>query len=420
MTVCDWTLLNELWDALGTWADGDSQNSESSISPAGQLYLDCRALTVNGARANRSKDIGTIGAGDYTVYMRFKGDVWDGLQSTNQDGIKLFIQAGTNAFLLLIANQADGSTDGIWVFNGAAYVKVVTKTWDNGWHTIRLDIHNSQTDMDIYIDDEISPSATDADITFATTTDGVINIYGYGTIAGNGEYHIDYLKINAGLCTPPVNYIKDLFETITITDSLAKLLKRSFAETITLTDAIAKVQAHVRGFLETITITDLIAKKASKVYKETITIVDTLAKKLNRTFSEVITLTDAITKAKIAIKDFTETITITDLIAKVVTYARSLTETITITDSISKTLGKVYKETITIVDTISKIPKKVLAETITITDKIRRYLNGLLVSIWGKIEKPTTLFSKRAKPTTTFTKTEKPTGIWTKREKPEA
>ncbi len=202
MTICDWTLLEELWDAMGTWADGDAAGAVSSISPAGQLYLDCRANDNPGA-AKRSKDIGTIGNGDYTIYIRFKGDVWDGNQDLANDGFKLWIEAGTNAFICIIGNQADGSTDGIWVFDGVGYNKVVTKTWDNGWHTIRIDVHNSQTDADIYIDDESSPSATDADCSYATPTgDGNVLLHGYGTVAGNGEYHIDYTKINAGLCDP--------------------------------------------------------------------------------------------------------------------------------------------------------------------------------------------------------------------------
>ena len=201
MAFCTWTLLNELWDALGTWSDEDNNGAVSSISPAGQLYYDCRAMSALGS-AKRSKDIGTIGTGDYTAYIRFKGDVWDGNQSTNTDGIKLYIQAGDQALVVIIGNQVDGTNNGIWVYDGAAYNRVVTKTWDNGWHTIRLDVHNSQTDVDIYVDDEESPSVTDADCSLATGVDGVVTLWGYGTVAGNGEYHIDYIKINSGNCDP--------------------------------------------------------------------------------------------------------------------------------------------------------------------------------------------------------------------------
>ncbi|HEC64382.1 MAG TPA: hypothetical protein ENI23_03725, partial [bacterium] len=203
MTICTWTLLEENWDALGGWADNDILGAVSSISPAGQLYLDCRALSASGFAA-RSKDFGTIGTGDYTAYMRFSGDVWDGVGSEGSMGLRLEIDAQTNKLLVIIANNytSGGGTDGIWVFDGASYVKVVTKTWDTNFHTIRFDVHNSQTDVDIYVDDEGSPSATDADCSLATTTDGFTQIIGFGTVAGNGEYHIDYIKINAGNCDP--------------------------------------------------------------------------------------------------------------------------------------------------------------------------------------------------------------------------
>lgn len=201
MTVCTWTVLEELWDALGSWADGDTNGAVSSISPAGQLYLDCRAMSANGF-ASRTQDIGTVGTGDYTLYVRFKGDVWDGQQDASNDGIKVGIQAGTNRVLFFIANQGDGSNDGIWLYDGAQYNRILTNTWDTNWHTLRLDVHNSQTDADVYLDDAASPFIEDADCSWATTTDGLFTMNGYGTVAGNGEYHIDYLKINAGLCDP--------------------------------------------------------------------------------------------------------------------------------------------------------------------------------------------------------------------------
>jgi len=203
MAICLWALLEEPWDGLGTWTDSDNAGAVSSIDPAGELYLDCRAMTGNGY-ARRIKDIGTIGTGDYTVYIRFKGDVWDGQGTAGAHGLRFITDAGTSGLVLLIANDYtdDGGTDGIWIFDGASYVKVLTKTWDTGWHTIRIDVHNSQTDADIYIDDETTPSVTDADCSHVTSNDGDVYVDGYGTVAGNGEYHIDYIKINAGICDP--------------------------------------------------------------------------------------------------------------------------------------------------------------------------------------------------------------------------
>jgi hypothetical protein len=205
---CTWDLLNELWASLTSWVDDDSNAAVSSISPAGQLYLDCRALSLDGGRAARYQDIGTIGTGDYSVYMRFKGDVWDGKQlDDGSDGIRIVVGGGTNALYFMIANQADGSNDGVWIYDGASWVRVITKTWDNNWHTIKLDVHNSQTDVDIYIDGEETPSATDADCSYQPgVANGFIYIYGWGTIAGNGEYHLGALRINTGVC--PLRSVK--------------------------------------------------------------------------------------------------------------------------------------------------------------------------------------------------------------------
>ena len=203
MAICIWTLLEELWDALGSWADNDANNAESSISPAGELYFDDRALNADNSssRANRSQDIGTIGAGDYTVYMRFKGDVWDGQENTDHDGIRLLVDGASQRLQFFIAQNADGAgSNGIWLDNGAGFVKVVIKSWDNNFHTIRLDVHNSQTDVDIYIDGVLA--ATDADCSDEIGTDGLVILSGYGSQAGNGEYHIDFLKINSGNCDP--------------------------------------------------------------------------------------------------------------------------------------------------------------------------------------------------------------------------
>jgi len=177
--------------------------------------------------------------------------------------------------------------------------------------------------------------------------------------------------------------------------------------------------------IEVVALGGSVIKKVNKAQKETITTTDALAKKTSRGLSETIAIVETFAKSKIAIRGFLETITLTDIFARAVTYARTLTETITLTDTFTKmaTFVKSLTETITIAETFAKLQTHIrtFTETITIHDKIRRYLNGLLVSIWSKIEKQTTTFTKSAKPTTTFTKVVKSlTDIWTKSEKPEA
>lgn len=184
-------LLAEEWDALGSWSDFSSNGGVSSISPAGQLYLDCRSLTDTGY-AGRSIDFGSIGSGDYWAKIRFKGDVWDS-RSPIASGFFLALNGVTyeSYFIWGINDAIHG--DGIWLYDGADYQKIYAHTWDNNWHTLLIHIHNSQTDMDIWVDDV--KRVTDAVCTSGAGNDGAVYLRAYGSVAGNGEYHVDYLYI---------------------------------------------------------------------------------------------------------------------------------------------------------------------------------------------------------------------------------
>jgi hypothetical protein len=188
-------LIQEDFDNLTGWTDNDTNGAQASISPAGQVYLDCTAMSGNGT-AEQYKDLGTIGTGDFYVEIRFSGDVWDGYD-TPQQGIGLSVQGTTNRLTTFIGNSYTGG-DGILVFDGAAYNQALVKTWDNDWHTIIFYIHNEQTDVDIWVDKDPSTEAadvTDADCSYGAATDGAVQINGYGTVEGNGEYHIDYVYV---------------------------------------------------------------------------------------------------------------------------------------------------------------------------------------------------------------------------------
>jgi len=196
-------ILQEDWDDLTDWTDGDTNGAVSEIDPAGQLYLDDRALTDNG-RTKRSKNIGSIGSGDYYVEIRFKGDKWDGY-GTVDFGMNFLHESGRPKRLnFAIGNGfTDPSGDGIIVFgsNGVGHL-VYAHTWDNNWHTIVFFVHNSGTDVDIWIDKDPATEPadiTDADCDYVGGTDGNVNVRGFGTPAGDGEYHIDYWYIGTEL-----------------------------------------------------------------------------------------------------------------------------------------------------------------------------------------------------------------------------
>jgi len=187
------------WDTLDGWVDEDSNGGVSSLDfPYTQLYLNLIGATDD-AIASRSKDIGTIGTGDYYIEIRFKGDVWDGYAGNY--GFRLLIDAGSQRFLCYLGNGYSGG-DGLYIDDGTTRPRVIDKTWDNEWHTLVFYIHNSQTDCDIWVDKDPSEAAdvTDADCSDqAAATDGLVVLNGAGSVAGDGEYHIDYILIGSDL-----------------------------------------------------------------------------------------------------------------------------------------------------------------------------------------------------------------------------
>ena len=204
-------------------------------------------------------------------------------------------------------------------------------------------------------------------------------------------------------------------ETISISDSISKKVIKTFSEVITLVDSSTQLRVVSKTLTETITIVDSLVKSISKVFTNTLTITDSLLKTLSKIFTETITLVETFIKAQGKI--LLETVTITDSLVKAV--SKVFTNTVSIADSLLKSIGRTFSDTLTITD--SKIVGyiKTFTETIKIKDTLRKWLNGLLYTIWGKTAKPTATYTKDPKPTATWTKEAKPTTIWTKEEKPE-
>jgi len=194
-------LIEEDFANLTGWTDSDSNGAVSEIDPAGQLHLDCRDIPSGVGYGKRSKDIGTIGDGDYYAELKFEGDVWDAAGGT-ANGIRVSINAATNFLQATIRGDSSGN-NGIYLYDGATEPKIYSHDWDNDWHTIVFYVHNSQTDVDIWIDKDPATEAadvTDADCSAgAWAADGFTDLYGYGSEAGNGEYHIDYIYVGDAL-----------------------------------------------------------------------------------------------------------------------------------------------------------------------------------------------------------------------------
>ncbi len=194
------------WDNLTGWTDGDTNGAVSDINPAGKLRLDITSASADAA-AVRYKDLGSIGTDDYYVEIKISADTWDNqVADANDGGIKLEIGAGTNRINIFIGNNFTEG-DGILLHDGASKVKVLSKTWNTEQdYVIVLHIHNSQTDMDIWVDKDPRTEVADvvdADCSLSGGTDGMIFVIGYGSVAGDGLYRSDYFYVGSELIPLP-------------------------------------------------------------------------------------------------------------------------------------------------------------------------------------------------------------------------
>jgi len=189
----DPTILSDYFqddfDDLDDWDEITANGSVVEIDPAGQLHLDGMNMTSAG-NAKISQVISDWGTGDYWIELYFKIDDNGGVS-----GIRMVAEGGTNRVITYFQNGRVDWTDGITVYDGVNYENAWEHTWDTNWHTFKAYIHNSQTDMDIYIDDDLKVS--DVSVNASKISAGRIQLYGYGSDTDAGEYHIDYYYIGS-------------------------------------------------------------------------------------------------------------------------------------------------------------------------------------------------------------------------------
>jgi len=193
-----WDLLEENFNDLTDWTDNDYGNGVSEISPAGQLHQD----SVNAASIARIyQDIGTIGTGDYTFEIKVLFDV---LPTTETTAKNLYFQvSGTTHRVNLYFTKGTLQTHA----EVAGYTTLITKAWAlDTWYTVRCIVHNSQNDMDVYLDGELEYS--DGDVEKNPETDGVILIRANPWQQEVAEWHVDYIYIGAGQQVPSTTSIK--------------------------------------------------------------------------------------------------------------------------------------------------------------------------------------------------------------------
>jgi len=193
-----WDLLEEDFADLTDWTDNDWGNGVSAISPAGQLHQDTVDAASGTSGARIYQDIGSIGSGDFTAEFKVKFD-------------RSLVTAGTGPIIFTFG----GATENIWVrfsstallVYGSVYNTGITKTWAlDTWYTIRIIIHNSQTDADFYLDGV--EQNTDVDCANSLTVDDGLCYIRSGNNDTRQEWHTDYLYIGSGQQVPSTTSIK--------------------------------------------------------------------------------------------------------------------------------------------------------------------------------------------------------------------
>lgn len=394
-------ILQNDWDDITGWTSQDDQGGVSSISPAGQLYQDCRAGVGLPVRAGQTKDFGTIGNGDYYLEFKFAGDVWDGGSNPNL-GLFYIISAGLKDLFVRVGNGFTAG-DGILIFDGSGYVRVLANTFSNSasFHTLVLKVHTSQTLCDGWLDKAPTEAAdfTNAGCDFdAGNNDGVVLSSAYGSILGNGEYHQDYMYIGSGLATVAHTFSGN--DTARFTDTVSALrgLKMSFTSTLIFSDTLSALKGLKLNLSSTISLSDTI-KYAQSILKQTIiTLSEARNLSLNITQQSIMTLSDTMSNVKGFFATITSTLSLTDTISALRGLKTAIVSTITLTDTKNLGFGIFKQSVITLSETLSQRVVWVInvITTITLTDIFRTR------NIWNSVTKHISSWSHPSKNTSTW------------------
>lgn len=185
-------LLNEDMAAIADWTDadgGDGASTQTSFDSCTCMKLD--AGTAGDANyAYRHRDIGTM-----TNRVVFTIKVYHDLIGTmaNDDGFQVQLSRGG------VKLAAYFATDGIYVYDGAAYNEVGTDlVVQDAWQVWTFDVRwwdADNAECDVYLDSECVATSVDCSYTGAFT-DGQIQLYQRGDNTANTITYIDYAKLS--------------------------------------------------------------------------------------------------------------------------------------------------------------------------------------------------------------------------------
>ncbi len=331
------------WVAIATVVYDDTSSSRKRVT----LF---RALGASPSSGALTIDFG----GQSQTHCQWNLDESaSGFDTSGTNGSGAIVQSVTNKDSAGTATTLTGTLAAFGSANNATYGACV-----NGGASSSLTQGSGFTK----IADDFTSANLDVMTEFRSDNDTTVDF----SCASGDELGIIAIEIKAS----GTAFTKTLTETVTHSDTLAKLAGKVLSETETNTDTLNKTTSKTRT--ETVTLTDTLLKQAGKLFSEVTSYTDSLVVKVTgKTLSEIISHTDTLIRG--STKVLTETITHTDTFLKQL--ARSLIETITSTDTLIRLPSKVLSETITYTDSVIRTIAKFLAETVTHTDSLIRGLS---------------------------------------------
>jgi hypothetical protein len=188
-------ITDERFASLTGWTSGDTAGCTSSQA----TWEDCSTfkllVTTAGAgrKAERYKDVGTIDTAAFTAEIRLYHDAIG--TYANNDAFSIYIDNGAIVLKVRLAS------DGLYVYDGAAWNKVGTVTVEQDtWIIWRFDVTSTvaaSATVDIYKDGFLCGNDIDcSDVT--TATNGLVTIAQNGVTTSALSSYAGFLKISDG------------------------------------------------------------------------------------------------------------------------------------------------------------------------------------------------------------------------------
>lgn len=182
---------------ISDWADADTGAGDSSQATFDDKSTMKLYTGVTTGKAERSQDIGTFGARTVFSLPLYGDDLGTYAAS---EGLYFVISNGSTSIYIVFG------TDGLFAFNGAAYVEIGTDlVAADTWQEWTFDVDWTAQTMDVYLDKVLT--ASDVDVSHADeVANGLTRFAQYGGASpANRTSYIDWFKAGSDFVpAPPV------------------------------------------------------------------------------------------------------------------------------------------------------------------------------------------------------------------------